>query len=460
MTDRDYRSLSFWHDSLPGSLEPRPALASDDAVDVAIVGAGYTGLWTAYYLTQLQPGIRVAIVEAEIAGYGASGRNGGWCLGNLAGIDEHLSDPARRDGGIRLLRALFETVAEVGRVSEREGIDCHWKQAGTISLASAPLHREKLLAEIRHFRELGFGEDDYRWLEPEECAARLRASRNLGGTFLPHCAALHPARLARGLADVVERRGVSLYERCPARALETRAVVTEGGRLRADTVVRATEGYTATLPGHERALLPIHSNMIATEPLPEATWKEIGLPERETFGDPRRVVIYGQRTADDRMAFGCRGSYFYGSAVRSHFAADDPAFDYAAKTLHSLFPALREHRFTHHWGGTLGVPRDWRPAVGLDRAAGFAWAGGYVGEGVAASNLAGRTLADLILERETERVDLPWVGPRFPSWEPEPLRWIAASAIRQIGEALDDAELGGRSTPRLRGAIFDFFVRK
>jgi glycine/D-amino acid oxidase-like deaminating enzyme len=460
MSDRDYRALSFWHDSVPGPLEPRPPLVGDVAVDVAIVGAGYTGLWTAYYLTRLQPGIRVAIAEAEIAGYGASGRNGGWCIGSLAGIDAYLSDPARREAGVRLQRALYGTVAEVGRVCAEEGIDCHWRQSGFVNVASAPLHREKLRADVEHARECGIGEEDYRWLEPEECAARVRTHRNLGGTFLPHCAALHPARLVRGLADAVVRRGVALYERTPARRIEARAVVTDGGRLRADTVVRATEGYTRTLRGQERVLLPIHSNMVATEPLPESTWKEIGLAERETFGDPRRVVIYGQRTADDRMAFGSRGNYFYDSGIRERFAEDDPALVYTRRTLETLFPVLRQHRITHHWGGTLAIPRDWRPRVGLDRAAGLAWAGGYVGEGVAASNLAGRTLADLILERDSELVRLPWVAPRFPRWEPEPLRWIAASAIREIAESLDAAELAGRPTPRLRGAIFDHFVRK
>ncbi len=460
MSERGYRELSFWHDTVPGSLEPRPRLASDETVDVAIVGAGYTGLWTAYYLTELQPDVRVAIVEAEIAGFGASGRNGGWCVATLAGMDHYLYDPARSEAGVRLQRALFQTVAEVEQVCEKEGIDCHWKRGGTVNLASAPLHREKLQAEVAHWRKLGIGEEDFRWMEPEECAARVRTQSNLGGTFLPHCAALHPARLARGLADVVERRGVRLYERSPARALETRAVVTDGGRLRADTVVRATEGYTPKLPGHERALVPIHSNMIATEPLPESTWKEIGLAERETFADPRRVVIYGQRTADDRMAFGSRGVYFYGSRIRDRFSPDDPTFAYAKQTLESLFPILSEHRVTHRWGGAIGVPRDWRPSVGLDRAQGLGWAGGYVGEGVCASNLAARTLADLILERDTERVDLPWVGTPFPRWEPEPLRWIAASAIRGIGESLDRHELAGRPTPRLRGAVFQRFVRK
>jgi glycine/D-amino acid oxidase-like deaminating enzyme len=271
---------------------------------------------------------------------------------------------------------------------------------------------------------------------------------------------MHPARLARGLADVVERRGVTIYERSPALALESRSVVTPGGRLRAETVVRTTEAYTRTIRGHARTLIPVHSMMIATEPLPESAWKEIGLANRETFGDPRRIVIYGQRTADDRLAFGSRGAYFYGSRIRDRFAPDEEAFRSVQRTAESLFPILREYRVNHRWGGALGIPRDWRPAVGIDREAGLAWAGGYVGEGVAASNLAGRTLADLVLGRDTERVRLPLVGPPFPSWEPEPLRWLGVSAVRRLGESLDAAELRGRPTPRLRSALFGTFVPK
>jgi glycine/D-amino acid oxidase-like deaminating enzyme len=458
--DADYRSLSLWHDTVPGSLEPRPSLASDEQVDVAIVGAGYTGLWTAYYLKVLEPGIRVAIVEADIAGFGASGRNGGWCLGAMAGMETHFADPARREGAIALQRAMLETVDEVGRVCSAEGIDCHWAKSGTVSIAVAEAHRKLLLEEVEHWHELGFDEDDVRWLEPEESKALVRTERNLGGMFLSQCAAIHPMRLVRGLAEVVERKGAKLYERSAATALEPRSVVTNGGRLRADIVVRATEAYSKTLPGHERAMLPLHSMMIATAPLSESEWKQLGLPDRVTFGDPRRMVIYGQRTADDRLAFGARGAYFFGSKIRSRFAPDSKAFLPVQRILESLFAVASEFEITHRWGGALAVPRDWRPSVGIDRKAGFAWAGGYVGEGVAASNLAARTLAELILEHETERTRLPLVGPPSPAWEPEPLRWLGVSAVRRLGESLDAAELAGRPPPRLREALFRAFVRK
>lgn len=456
--ESDYRAQSFWHEGLPGSLEPRPGLKGEQQVDVAIVGAGYTGLWTAWYLASLEPGLRIAIVEAEIAGFGASGRNGGWCLGNLTGLEAVYQQ--RREDAIALQRALFDTVDEVGRVCQAEGIDCHWRKSGTVTVASVEAHRRALEEEIGQLRGLGFGERDYRWLEPEACRALVRSQGNLGGIFSPHCAALHPARLARGLADAVERRGVRLYEQTPALALEPGRVTTREGALRARTVVRATEAYTKTLRGQGRALAPLHSLMFATEPLSETVWKEIGLPQRETFSDPRRMVIYGQRTADDRLAFGARGAYYFGSKIVGRFPDGAAAHRVVQGIAESLFPVLRGQRITHRWGGALAVPRNWRPTVSLDRRTGMATAGGYVGEGVAAANLAGRTLADLVLERDSERVHSPLVGEPAPSWEPEPLRWLGITGVRKLGEALDAADFAGRPRPRLRGAIFDFFVRK
>jgi glycine/D-amino acid oxidase-like deaminating enzyme len=225
-------------------------------------------------------------------------------------------------------------------------------------------------------------------------------------------------------------------------------------------VVRATEAYTKTLRGHSRTLLPLHSMMIATEPMPESTWKQIGLYRRETFADPRRTVIYGQRTADDRLAFGARGKYYFGSGLHDRFSASDAIFQGVQEALESLFPIVRQHRITHRWGGPLGVPRNWQPSVGIDRQAGLAWGGGYVGEGVAAANLAGRTLAELIVESDTERTRLPLVASPSRAWEPEPLRWLAVAGVLRVGESLDAAERRGRRAPPLRNALFSRLVRK
>ncbi|HEY5657082.1 MAG TPA: FAD-binding oxidoreductase [Myxococcota bacterium] len=460
MATQDYRTLSFWHDSLPEPIEPRAPLEREEQVDVAIVGAGYTGLWTAYYLKALQPDIRVAVLESEFAGFGASGRNGGWCEGFTAGGDVALADTKQRPAALALQRAMFDTVDEVGRVAEREGIDCHFKKGGYLRLATSTPQLEDLREAMKFYREIGLGDDVHRWLEPGESAQRIRVPRCKGAIYSPHCAAIHPARLAVGLAEAGVRKGVALYERSPALRIEDRRVVTPGGALRADVVVRAVEGYTPRLPGERRTVIPLHSMMIATEPLSEEMWKEIGLAERETFADSRRTVTYGQRTVDGRIAFGYRGYYYYGSGIRDRFPADDPIFPKVHEALLSLLPMLEGVRITHRWGGPLAVPRDWRPAVGLDRSTGRAWAGGYVGEGVAATNLAARTLVDLILQRDTDLARLPWVGHVWPRWEPEPLRWMGVIGVRSVGDSADAFEFERDRAPRLRSAIFDFFVKK
>jgi glycine/D-amino acid oxidase-like deaminating enzyme len=450
----DYASISFWHDSLPTPIEPRPPLSHSQEVDVAIVGAGFSGLWTAYYLSALKPDMTVAIVESEIAGFGASGRNGGWCLGLIAGTDALLERPERRAAGVALMRAACDTIDEVGRVSRTEGIDCHFHKGGSIRVATTAGELDALRTRQGKYAEWGFGWRDYRWLTPEECATHVVARGALGGLFTPHCAAIHPARLARGLADAVERRGVRIFEQSRATTIAPGRVVTPGGELRAKYVIRATEAYTARLPGLASLLVPMHTFMIATEPLPDAVWEEIGLNERQTFGDGRRIVTYGQKTADGRIAFGGSGHYGYGSSIQDRFRFDDPHFKEVELALRRLFPVLEGVAITHRWGGAIGVPRNWRASLGLDRSTGMGWLGGYVGEGVAATNLAGRTLAELLVGEATPRTQLAWVDAVSSAWEPEPFRWLAIRGLLALGRSADRTEQRTGQTAGLRSRIF------
>jgi glycine/D-amino acid oxidase-like deaminating enzyme len=212
-------------------------------------------------------------------------------------------------------------------------------------------------------------------------------------------------------------------------AIEPGRVLTRHGILRAERVIRATEGYTCSLAGERRRLIPVYSLIIATETLPESAWEQIGLRRRETFSDHRHLVIYGQRTADDRLVFGGRGApYHFGSRIRPGFDRDDRVFEALRATLVDLFPVVADAAITHRWGGALGISRDWTASVGLDAATGIGWAGGYVGDGVSTTNLAGRTLTDLVLGRDTDLTRLPWVGHRSRQWEPEPLRWLGINA--------------------------------
>lgn len=450
------RDLSLWHDTLPidDQLAPRPALPGDTEVDVAIVGAGYTGLWTAYYLRRRNPDMRIAVVESQVAGFGASGRNGGWCSALLPMGFDAMAATHGKDGATRLQRAMNETVDEVGAVAAREGIDCQFAKGGTFRAARNPAHVGRMQAEIAEHRAYGFGEDDIRWLDRAEAQQLVNVTKAEGGIFTPHCAAIHPARLVRGLARTVEASGVHLFEHTKVLEIHPRRLVTDRGVIRADHIVRATEGFTPMLPDQARSVIPIYSLMIATEPLPASFWDEVGLRRRETFSDGRRLIIYGQRTADDRIAFGGRGApYHFGSKVRPEYDRNARVHDDIHRALVDIFPALRDAKVTHRWGGPVGVPRDWYCSVGHDRATGLAWAGGYVGDGVGTTNLAGRTLCDLISGDTTDLTDLPWVNHRSRSWEPEPLRWIGINAMVKLPIGADDYEAKHQRPERWRSAV-------
>jgi glycine/D-amino acid oxidase-like deaminating enzyme len=436
-----YRKLSLWLDTVPGTLTPGVRLDGDVDVDVAIAGAGYTGLWTAYYLSRAEPGLRIAVCEREIAGFGASGRNGGWCSALFPASLGKLARMAGRDAAIAMGRAMQETVDEVAAAAAAEGIDCHWAKGGTVMLARSPAQLDRATAEVAEAREFGFGSADLRLLTAAAAREYAAATGVLGGTYTPHCAAIHPGRLVRGLAEAVLRRGVTVYERTPVTQILPGRLVTPSGTVRARHVIRATEGFTAQLPGERRTVVPVYSLMIATEPLPESAWAQIGLADRPTFGDLRHLIIYGQRTQDGRFAFGGRGApYHLGSAIRPSFDRAPAVFTALRQTLAELFPALADATVTHAWGGPIGVPRDWCASVGLDRSTGVGWAGGYVGDGVATTNLAGRTLADLVLGNDSGITRLPWVGHRSPRWEAEPLRWLGVNAGLQVMSWADRQE--------------------
>ncbi len=447
----DYRGISLWMEQLPAAPAPRPALAADLEVDVAVVGAGFTGLWSAYYLKQADPTLRIAVLEAEIAGFGASGRNGGWCSALFPVGPAALAREAGPEAAVAQYRSMRDSVAEVVRVARVEGIDADIASGGTIVLARSGPQLDRARAEAAEAAEYGL---ETTLLDAATARARLHATNVLGATYTPHCAAIQPAKLVRGLAEVVESRGARIYERTPALAIAPHEVRTAGGTVRAQAVVRATEGYTAGLRGHRRLLAPVYSLIVATEPLPERVWDDIGLRERETFSDHRHLIVYGQRTADNRLLFGGRGApYHFASRIRPEYDRVPRVFTALEHTVHELFPVLRATPITHRWGGPLGIARDWHASVGFDRATGLAWAGGYVGDGVSTTNLAGRTLADLITSRRSELVGLPWVGHRSRSWELEPMRWLGVSLGLQAMTWADRAERRHGRASRLAGAV-------
>ena len=428
---------SLWLEQC-GDIRPRDPLPGDVQVDVCIVGAGFTGLWTAYHLRRLDPSVRVAVVERHYAGWGASGRNGGWCSALFAASWGRVARTHGRDAALRLRRALEVTVDDVGAWAREHGADIGYAKGGTLAFARGGAQFARLRAHVEDDRR--WGGDDVRLLDADEASARVRYAGAVAAAFSPHCAAIQPAALARALADVVSAQGVAVYERTTARRVGPGRVETDRGVVRADVVIRATEGYTADLDGAHRAVAPLWSLIIATEPLPSTVWDEIGWQARETVTDERHVLIYAQRSADGRIVLGGRGApYRFGSRTRGD-RGHARTHARLEETLRELFPAASDAAITHRWGGVLGVPRDWMPSVGFDRGSGLGWAGGYVGDGVGCAALAGATLADLVLARESELTTLPWVGHRSRAWEPEPLRWLGIHATAALLAGADRSE--------------------
>ena len=443
--------VSHWFAELP---DPRPALPGDREADVCIVGAGYTGLWTAYYLKQADPALRITVLEARFAGFGASGRNGGWLAGLAPGSRDLLAKRHGRDSVITWQRMLNETVDEVIDVTRREGIDADIVKGGNLEVARTAAQAQRLRAEFDEDRH--WGVDDAVILSGSEAAQRIRVDHLMLGSFNPHCARIQPAKLARGLADVVERLGVTIYEQTPVTTIRSGRAETPLGVLRAPIVLRATEGFTARMRGLRRRWLPMNSAMIATEPMAESLWRTVGWQGRETLGDLAHGFFYAQRTADERIAIGGRAvPYRYASRIDHDGAVGQHTIDYLTGVLNTVLPQTRGVPIAHGWCGVLAVPRDWTAGVAFDLATGLGEAGGYVGHGVAATNLAGRTLADLVLKRSTALTELPWVDHRSRTWEPEPLRWIGVQGLYSAYKLADRHEAGGRANTSPIAAIAD-----
>ncbi len=434
--------ISYWHDSLaPGDdLAPRAALPGDRDADVAIVGAGFTGLWTAHSLLRADPTMRVVVLEREVAGFGASGRNGGWCVGDYGGPVGAVEKAGGPGSVEAMAREMHRSVDEVGAVVADAGIDCGFHKGGALYFATNEGQLQRIRQHHGQYERYGIG-DAWSLLDAAQTRAIVDARGVLGAISTPHAAAVHPARLARGVAVEVERLGGVIHEQTAVRSIDGRVVRTDRGVVRADVVVRATEAYTDSIEGHEREVLPLGNFMVATEPIDDATWAQIGLADRELFELSAVMLGYGQRTVDGRIAWGgLSGPSWWGSRVPESPMRNDRVADRLRRSLVELFPVLEGIGVSHHWGGVLGVPRDLLPGIGFDRESGFAWAGGYTGQGVAAANAAGRGLADLIRGVDTDLTRLPWVGHRSRRWEPEPLRWLGVHTVASLAHLTDRRE--------------------
>ncbi len=433
---------SLWLEGVVRDLTPRAQLSGDHTCDVAIVGAGFAGLWTAYYLKAADPSLRVTVVEAEIAGFGAAGRNGGFVSAGIAGSGARYARVSGWDSVLRAERETQHGVDEIGRVVSLEGIECGYKKAGALTVATTEPQLQRLRARVEAKHGFGLRTEDVKLLTSDECADLIRGAKGvLAGSFTPHVARVDPARLARGLASACERLGVKIYEQSPAQHLGPKVVQCRNGRISADVVVRATESYTIRERGQRRSFLPLYSLMIATEPLPQQTWDELGWRDGLGAADIRHLYYYAQQTIDGRIALGGRGApYRLTDPISARNEQDAGVYERLCQTLHEAFPAASQARITHHWGGSLAVPRDWCMRTTFDRQTGLGFVGAFGGHGVTASNIAGRTMRDLVLGHSTDLTSLPWVGHHTRSWEPEPIRFIAARLIARTLDASDAYE--------------------
>lgn len=449
---------SLWWSTLEHPVTARPALQRHLDVDVAIVGGGFTGLWTARELKRRDPSLRICVLEKSVCGFGASGRNGGWASALFPLSDQILATRYGMDRFTHQRHVLERAVGELGESARADGIDAHFYHGGTVVVARTEAQALRLRESVKESRLLGVAESDLNWLEKSEADQRAKLSNSLGATYTPHCARIHPARLVRGLSGVDESLGVQVFENThvtrirPGTRSRQSEVVTVGGSVHADFVVRATEGFTPTLPGERRTVAPFYSLMIATESLPDSFWDDVGLAHNETFADDRRLIVYGQRTQDNRFAFGGRGaSYHFGSTVEERFDSDNRVFAMLEAILRDLFPTM-DGAITHRWGGPLAMPRDQMPSVLVDYNTGMASAGGYTGDGVVLSRVASCALADLLTspDTETDFTRLPFVQHRSRRWEVEPLRWLGINSAIRLATMADRTEqrrgVGGRAS--------------
>jgi glycine/D-amino acid oxidase-like deaminating enzyme len=435
-------SRSLWLEGVVRDLTPRERLSGDHTCDVAIVGAGFGGLWTAYYLKAADPSLRVTVIEAEIAGFGAAGRNGGFVSAGIAGSGSRYARVSGWDSVLRAERETHHGVDEVGRVISAEHIDCGYNKEGALTLATTEPQAQRVRARVESKHGFGLRPEDIRFLPAEECADFVPGAAGvLAGCFTPHCARVDPARLARGLADACERLGVKIYEQSPAERVSPKVVQCRGGRVSAEVVIRATESYTIRERGQRRSFLPLYSLMIATEPLSQETWDELGWRDGLGIADMRHLYYYAQRTIDGRIALGGRGApYRLTNPISPSNERDAGVFQRLCDTLRQAFPAASQARITHHWGGSLAVPRDWCMRTTFDRRTGLGFVGAFGGHGVVAANISGRTMRDLVLGHSTDLTSLPWVGYHTRNWEPEPIRFVASRLIAKTLDASDEYE--------------------
>jgi len=437
--------VSFWmraqHDR-----PIRSTLQGSAEADVVIVGAGLSGLWAAYHLTEADPALRIVVLEANHVGYGASGRNGGWLSQLIAGNRALYSKGA---GGLSavadLQQAMVDGIADVVDIAHRNNVNIDASRGGNLVVATTPAGMTRLEARRDSDLHYGLPSTSVSRLDPAGVASHIQVHGALGGLHYPDVTRIDPSKLVLGLASLLEQRGVVIHERSRADGILPGRVEVGSSSVTAPRILIATEGYSGPLLGSRR-IIPVNSSMIATQVLTDAEWERIGWSANECLSDAAHTFIYAQRTADGRIAIGGRGNpYRFRSGTGADGRTPEATVGLLLDRLRTYFPSV-DFRCEHAWSGVLGVTRDWCTSVQFDRATGIGHTVGYAGHGVTTAYLASRSLADLALERDTPAVQWPWVGYSSKSWEPEPIRWLGVHSMYRLFRVADAWEERHEST--------------
>ena len=425
----DFTQKSFWLSSRP--YQPGPSLPGSTKADVVIIGGGFTGLSTAYYLRRARSDLRVIVLESEVVGYGASGRNGGFAM-TLFGLT--LGATAIRFGRERAAEAhryMLSAVDHVGEMVRSLDIDCDYERTGLLVVATSRAWEKRLQKEVKLAHSLGL--EDLEYWDGTKTRAAVDSSSYLGAKYESACALINPAKFAWGLKRAAERAGVEVFERTPVSSVNINGKVvvkTPKGDIETGKVVFATNAFSSLFPQLKSKAFPVYTYIALTEPLDEERLEPIGWRGRQGIEDGRNLVHYYRLTADNRLLMGGGDALYYYNGYPGEDRHEQTFRDLEVY-VSQLFPSLRGVRFTHHWGGPVSVPLDMAPALGYlgkDRRAVYSL--GCVGHGVALTNMNGKILRDLVLEQDTELTRLFFVNRSTLPLPPEPLRFLAGTILR------------------------------
>jgi glycine/D-amino acid oxidase-like deaminating enzyme len=430
------------------NIDYRKPISKNDSFDVVVIGAGFSGLWSAFHLKQFQPNLKIAILEKEYVGFGASGRNGGWASAEYPTSSNRLIKENGLESYKNLRTAITKSIDEIGEIAKSNNWQIDYAKGGALVFARGNAQLSRISKEI---------DEEHQLLNKSQTTDLLNIPSALGSVFTPHCAALNPFKLVRALADHLEKLGVMIYEQSSVSEIRDKQVEVNGFNVNCTFSIRATEAFTPRKWMGNRQI-PIYSLMVATEPLSNEVVKEIRNTQRATFQEACHLITYAQITGDNRLALGGRGvRYKLFSRLSERSEIDNRMHSALEKRARSWFPQITDAKFEYRWGGAVALTRRWQAYLNFDQATGRAEIGGYVGDGVTLSYLVAKTLAEKMSNIKT--ANLPFIDQGIGRWEPEPIRYLAVNAGFKA-TVLADYEEKITNRPSLLASIIDPLINR